>query len=119
MLARKDAALLALLAIDGPMPRSRVAALLWPEAGPQAARNSLRQRLFRLRRAAGSDVIEHAIQLRLAARVQLDLTTPLAGLTGNAPAARELLGAFDYRDCNELDRWVRSARQALRLVIGA
>src|SRR5512137_1772489 len=56
-LERKDAALLALLAVDGPLPRARAAALLWPDAEPQKARNSLRQRLFRLRRSAGSDVV--------------------------------------------------------------
>ena len=55
-LERKDAALLALLAFDGPTSRSRAAALLWPDADADKARNSLRQRLFRLRRAAGTDL---------------------------------------------------------------
>ena len=48
-LERKDAALLALLALDGATPRARAAALLWPDSESQKARNSLRQRLFRLR----------------------------------------------------------------------
>ena len=47
-LERKDAALLALLAFDGPQPRGEAAALLWPDADAAHARNSLRQRLFRL-----------------------------------------------------------------------
>ena len=46
VLERKAAALLALLAIDGPYARSDLCALLWPEALPSQARNSLRQRLF-------------------------------------------------------------------------
>jgi hypothetical protein len=53
-LERKDAALLALLVLDGPLPRARAAAMLRPDAEPQKARNSLRQRLLRLRRSAGA-----------------------------------------------------------------
>ena len=68
-LERKDAALLALLAVDGPTSRSRAAALLWPDAESQKARNSLRQRLFRLRRAAGSDIVEESAALALASGV--------------------------------------------------
>ena len=45
-LAPRDALLAAWLAIEGPTPRARLAALLWPEAEPGAARNALRQRLF-------------------------------------------------------------------------
>ena len=39
-LERKDAALLAMLAFDGPTSRSRAAALLWPDADADKARNS-------------------------------------------------------------------------------
>ncbi len=72
-LERKDAALLALLAFDGPTSRSRAAALLWPDADADKARNSLRQRLFRLRRAAGTELIEPDESLRLADRVEHNL----------------------------------------------
>ena len=51
-LERKVAALIALLALEGARPRGDVAALLWPEVPLAQARNSLRQRLFRLQRAA-------------------------------------------------------------------
>jgi DNA-binding SARP family transcriptional activator len=116
-LERKDAALLAMLAFEGPLPRARVAALLWPDAEPQNARNSLRQRLFRLRRAAGADVVEEDTALRLAATVEHDLKAPLARirLEPNA-AAGELLGAFSYEDCDELADWVRSARERFRVL---
>jgi DNA-binding SARP family transcriptional activator/tetratricopeptide (TPR) repeat protein len=56
-LAALDAALLAWLALEGPTPRNRLAALLWPEKPPEAARNSLRQRLFQLRRQVGVDLV--------------------------------------------------------------
>ena len=51
-LSPKDAALLALAALAGPIRADRVAALLWPAASARRADTSLRQRLYRLRRAA-------------------------------------------------------------------
>ncbi|MGE5712585.1 MAG: ATP-binding protein [Betaproteobacteria bacterium] len=116
-LERKDAALLALLAFEGPLPRSRVAALLWPDAEPQNARNSLRQRLFRLRRAAGRALVEEDTALRLAASVEHDLKAPADRIRADPEAvAGELLGAFVYEDCDELADWVRSARERFRVL---
>ncbi len=114
-LERKDAALLALLAIDGPMSRARVAALLWPDAESPNARNSLRQRLFRLRRAVGSDVIEEDAALRLADNVGHDLANLPARLAQDpSAAAGELLGSFGYEDMGEFAEWVQSARERFR-----
>lgn len=116
-LERKDAALLALLALDGPLQRARAAALLWPDADPQNARNNLRQRLFRLRRAVGGDIIEEDTALRLAASVEHDLGSPALLIARDpASAAGELLGAFGYEDCDELADWVRSARERYRSI---
>ncbi len=116
-LERKDAALLALLAIDGPLPRARAAALLWPDGDPQKARNSLRQRLFRLRRGAGCEVVVEDSALVLAEGVEHDLAALAARLADDpSAAAGELLGAFGYEDCDELDDWVRSARERVRVM---
>jgi len=49
-LAPRDAALLAWLALEGPTSRPQLAELLWPLSDPAAARNTLRQRLFHLKR---------------------------------------------------------------------
>ena len=115
-LERKDAALLALLAIEGPISRQGAAALLWPDAEPAKARNSLRQRLFRLRRAAGADVIEEASALALAAGVEHDCAALPTRLADDpAAAAGDLLGAFSYEDCAELDDWVRAMRARFRV----
>ena len=46
-LGRRDAALLTMLALEAPVPRARVAALLWPDADDDQALNNLRQLLFR------------------------------------------------------------------------
>jgi DNA-binding SARP family transcriptional activator len=114
-LERKDAALLALLAVDGPLPRARAAALLWPDADPQKARNNLRQRLFRLRHGAGCDMVVEDPALALAAGVEHDLAALPARLADDpSAAAGELLGAFGYEDCDELDDWVRGTRERVR-----
>lgn len=116
-LERKDAALLALLAVDGPLPRARAAALLWPDAEPQKARNSLRQRLFRLRRGAGSDVVVEGSTLALADGIEHDLSALPARVADDpSAAAGELLGSFGYEDCEEFDDWVRGARERVRVL---
>ncbi|MCE2660927.1 MAG: hypothetical protein LW854_22295, partial [Rubrivivax sp.] len=50
-LSRKDAGLLALLALDGACARDPLAQLLWPEGDLAKAKASLRQRCFRLARS--------------------------------------------------------------------
>jgi DNA-binding SARP family transcriptional activator len=106
-LSRKDAALLALLAFNGATPRDRVAALLWPDASTLKAYNSLRQRLFRLRRDTGHELALLGDTVSLAPGVHTDLAD-------DASQAGELLGAFDYGDSHALDEWVQSAREQWR-----
>ena len=72
-LAPRDAALLAWLALEGPTPRSRLAALLWPQSTPESAGNALRQRLFQLRRQLGVELVSGSAILSLAAGVEHDL----------------------------------------------
>ena len=55
--APRDAALLAWLALEGPTPRNRLAALLWPDSPAETARNALRQRLFQLKRQFGDALL--------------------------------------------------------------
>lgn len=110
-LERKDAALLAILALDGPTARGKLAALLWPETDEAKARSNLRQRLFRLRRSAGQDVVHDQGALQLADEVTLDLTEAKQHLASNPHAgAGALLGAHDYGDGDELESWVMQAR---------
>ena len=72
-LAPLDAALLAWLALEGPTPRARLAQLLWPDKDAEAARNSLRQRLFQLRKAVGVELVQGSTTLALAHGVAHDL----------------------------------------------
>ena len=115
-LERKDAALLALLAVDGATTRGKAAALLWPDVDDDAARNNLRQRLHRLRRRAGRDVaVTTADVLRLADGVSHDLSNATELLAQDAGSvAGELLGSLDYADCEQLDEWLRAAREHWR-----
>src|SRR5512147_3013136 len=56
-LSPKDAALLAIVALDGPVAADRVAALVWPSVDARKADTSLRQRLYRLRRECGTGLV--------------------------------------------------------------
>jgi len=69
----RDAALLAWLALEGPTPRARLATLLWPASDATAARNTLRQRLFQLRKLVGADIVAGTGTLALASGVDHDL----------------------------------------------
>ena len=115
-LERKDAALLALLAIDGVTGRSKAAALLWPDVDDDAARNNLRQRLHRLRKRAGRDVaLTAGDTLRLADGVSHDLSGVAETLAqGVANATGELLGSLEYADCDQLEEWLQAAREQWR-----
>ncbi len=102
-LAPLDAALLAWLAIEGPTPRTRLLALLWPEADATAARNTLRQRLFQLRRSLGGEVVAGSTTVALAAGVTHDLAEPGTPFEHAAP-----------RDAGEFAQWHEAQRQARR-----
>jgi DNA-binding SARP family transcriptional activator/tetratricopeptide (TPR) repeat protein len=102
-LGAPDALLLAWLALEGATARERLAGLLWPGSSADAARNALRQRLFRLRRMCGGDVVTGATMLALADGVAHDLED---GAT--------LLGDLAAPECPELDAWLAARRAATR-----
>lgn len=103
-LATTDALLLAWLALEGPSSREHLASLLWPGSAAEAARNALRQRLFRLRKQAGADLVAGTTTLQLA-----------PGITHDLAEAASVLADLQVPECPELDAWLaahRSARQA-------
>lgn len=107
-LAPRDAALLALLAVDGHVARDRIAAWLWPEADSLGRANlSLRQRLFRLRRECGHPLVETGLTLSLADGVRVDLhAQPL-------PTEGLLLDGLDFGAFEAFEQWLAAAREAL------
>ena len=110
-LSPKDAALLALIAIDGPVEATRVAALVWPDVASKKADTNLRQRLFRLRRDTGAALVDTGALLQLAAGVETDLPATLAQLGTDPGAGTEpLLGDLAFDGMADLADWLRSAR---------
>lgn len=107
-LAPRDAALLALLAIDGQVARDRLAAWLWPEATSQGRANlSLRQRLHRLRRDCGHPLVKASHQLALLPCVTVDLHAEPPVTEG------QLLAGQDFSAFEAFDAWLQAARDAL------
>lgn len=115
-LSRKDAALFAVLALEGPQSRERLAALLWPDVPSARATSNLRQRLFRLRQQTGHALIDSGELLRPAEGLSFDFSALAeARGEGGAALADELLGALDYADDGDLlERWVQQARAQWR-----
>lgn len=104
-LERKDALLLAWLALEGPTHRARLATLLFPDAGESGGRGNLRQRLYRARQTfagllAGED------PLRIADAIDVDAADP------GAPG--ELLAGVTTNDLPELEQWLDSQRDQRR-----
>jgi len=99
----KDALLLAYLALEGPTPRGRLASLLWPEVEEERARGNLRQRLLRLKRATGLELVEGGVRAQLVAGVEHDLD-----------GTHELLQALEPEQAGGLDEWLERQRERRR-----
>ncbi len=117
-LERKTAALYGFLALEGATSRSRLAGLLWADSTEESARNSLRQRFYRLRNSVGQDFIVSTEPLRLDPNLSVDVVRfESLMFTGEFEAALELEGEFlegvDFDDCPELSEWVLAARERL------
>ena len=100
-LTATDALLLAWLALEGATSRERLAQLLWPQSSAEAARNALRQRLFRLRKQLDGDLVAGSTTLTLAPGVAHDLHT-----------ATQLLAGLAVPDSPELEAWLAQKRGA-------
>lgn len=101
-LERKAAGALAWLALRGPALRVRLAELLWPAAAPDGARNSLRQLIFKLKKALDAPVIEGQETLSLPGTLRLE--------AGDG----ELLEGCSFDDCPAFAEWLDEARAAHR-----
>jgi DNA-binding SARP family transcriptional activator len=112
-LERKDAGLLAYLAIQGKASRARLAALLWPEADAALARTNLRQRLMRLRRQFPDLVVDDGADLALSPAALGD------GAADPSSPMRPLLEDCEYPDCPEFAAWLDARREATQRAAGA
>lgn len=117
---RKALALLAYLALAGPTPRARAAALLWSEQSEDEARRNLRQELHRLQATpAGAWIAAVGDELALRDGVQVDVA-----LFRSAVAQRRfddaaalyrgpLLQDLDLRGARGYTDWLAAQREAL------
>ena len=99
----KDALLLAYLAVEGPTSRGRLAALLWPDVDEERARGNLRQRLMRLKRTTGAELVVGNPQATLAAGIAHDLDD-----------GHDLLQAIEARQAAGLADWLEAQRERRR-----
>jgi DNA-binding SARP family transcriptional activator len=115
-LSAKDAALLCLAALAGPIRVDRLGALLWPASTARQADTSLRQRLYRLRREVGAPLVAGGALLQLSAHVHTDLPAALERIARDEHAAiGELLGDHDYSGLPELAEWLQAQRRDWRV----
>ncbi len=106
---RKPLAVLAVLALEGPTSRSRLAGLLWPDTPDQGARNNLVQLLRRMHRTYGDALVVLDDPLQLSPHVLTDVrswTTAPPGLEG-------LLEGVEFDDLPDLADWLRFRREQL------
>lgn len=103
-LERKDAALLAVLTLEGATARDSLAAWLWPAVPLKQANLSLRQRVFRLRRKSGHELLHTGLTLSLVESV-------VVSGADQTEATGELLAGMAYADCPELADWLRQQRE--------
>jgi len=96
----KDALLLAYLAIEGPTSRARLASLLWPDVDDERARGNLRQRLLRLKRTTGKELVSGPAQAQLAEDIAHDLGD-----------THELLEAMEPELAGGLAEWLTAQRE--------
>ncbi len=99
----KDALMLAYLAVEGPTPRGKLAAMLWPDVDDERARGNLRQRLLRLKRMAGSQLLTGNAQVQLAAGIGHDLAD-----------THELLETIDPEAASGFADWLAAQRERRR-----
>ncbi|CAN5249471.1 hypothetical protein BH09PSE6_BH09PSE6_27180 [soil metagenome] len=114
-LSRKDAALLAVLAVEGSFPRDRLAAWLWPDQEPATALGNLRQRRFRLARLADAPIIEGQQSLELANGIEHDLAPTIDDFRHTRDRrVGELLAGLSCDEEPEFYDWLRGARLRFR-----
>ena len=103
----RDALLLAYVALVGAASRRALAGLLWPDVDAARASANLRQRLFRLRKVLGFDLLQGRLVARLADGVQTDLAQADA-------APGDLLAGVSEADAGGLAAWLDTEREHRR-----
>lgn len=112
-LSPQDAALAALLALDGPCARDTLAGRLWAESNQRQAANNLRKHVSRLRALTGHAIFDAAATVRLLEDVRVDVLA-VAELPPGTLLDAEFLAGCDYTNNDFLGPWVDARREAVR-----
>lgn len=112
-LSAQDAALIGLLALQGPQGRDRLAGQVWPDATQQQAANNLRKHVSRLRKESEHPIFETGATLSLRTDVRVE-ALDVAGLAVDRLLDDEFLAGCDFGGNDFLHRWAEESRLALR-----
>lgn len=117
---RKALALLACLALAGPQPRGRLAAMLWSDRSDDEARRNLRQELHRLQSTpAAAWIAASTSEVALRADARVDVTRFHAAVAAGdfqqalALYRGPLLQDLELRGAEHFTDWLAAQREAL------
>ncbi len=113
-LAAHDAALIALLVIDGPQARDVLYGRLSPGTLPKAAGVVMRQRIKRLRERLDHPVVDTGDSVRIVDGVRCDVQSLESLGVDPLIDAQDLLAGCEFGDNEFLDDWLRVQRERLR-----
>lgn len=112
-LVHNDALWLAYVVSNAPVGSARVASLVWPEVPGVRAQNSLRQRLFRLRKATGARLVDTGETLAVASDLQVPAPPAESEIEADVAAwDQEFLAGVDLDASTELGAWLAECRRA-------
>ena len=112
VLGKRIAPLLALVALNSPVPRARIASMLYPQASEADARRNLRQMLFSQRALLQAVAVDDGESVALAVGVMVDALSSAVRNDPNKPPA-ELLGTMTFDDLPEFAQWLAGERDRL------
>lgn len=112
----RAAVLIAMVALDGPLPRTQAAERFWPHS-EGAARTNLRVLLHRLQHAAGVRVFAPGDRLALLPHVQVDVVGDEGLFVERClqlgASNLRLLQGIEFSDLPEASGWLATARQQM------
>lgn len=113
----RAAVLIAMVALDGPLPRNQAAEMFWPRS-EGAARTNLRVLMHRLKQAAGVRLFAPGDRVALLPDVHVDVAGSDAEIVERClklgTSSLRLLHAIEIDDLPEVSEWLSSARHRVQ-----
>jgi len=113
----RAAVLIAMVALDGPLPRNQAADMFWPRSDG-AARTNLRVLLHRLKQAMGIPLFTSGDRLALLPEVLVDVTAGDSDIVEHClqlgASSLRLLHGVAFDDLPEVSDWLESARHQMQ-----